>query len=195
MWLLQLFVDAATWVFILLTAFDNAVPANTWICYTTNCYYVVWSSAIKGQQFQLLPSVLTLHYPYDKSYVPYRAKTASESWSTVATTKLCTSCKLFRRNIMSPSSGWHCLVDDHRFRCSSLRCSEHGCRTISVIRCLSSLRNEFDSSSVHVRFAVQDRDRFFSEYFGFILSGSFHKRTILTCTHINSRLTRNDVVK
>jgi len=88
MWLLQLFVDAATWVFILLTVFNNAVPANTWVCYTTNCYYVVWSSAIKGQQFQLSTSVLTLHYPYDKSYVPCRAKTASEAWSTVATTRL-----------------------------------------------------------------------------------------------------------
>jgi hypothetical protein len=86
-WLLQLFVDAATWAFILLTVFDNAVLANTWLCSTTNCYCIVWSSAIKGQQFQLSTSVLTLHNPYDRSHVP-RAKIASEAWSTVATIKL-----------------------------------------------------------------------------------------------------------
>jgi len=57
---------------------------------------------------------------------------------------------------MSPSSGWHCLVGDLLFRCSILRYCEHGCRTMSASRCLSSLRNEFDSSSVHVRFAVQE---------------------------------------
>jgi hypothetical protein len=53
----------------------------------TNCYYI-WSSSINGQRFQLSTSVLTPHNPCDKSYVPYRAKTASEAWSTAATTKL-----------------------------------------------------------------------------------------------------------
>jgi hypothetical protein len=86
-----------------------------------------------------------------QTYVPYRAKTRSEARSTVATTKLYVlqvvseeyNVAIFRMTL----SG---------FRCSILRCSEHGCHTMSVSRCLSSRRNEFDPSSVHVRFAVQE---------------------------------------